>query len=225
MALDSHMNLYLSSEELGEYPNHWLDMLPDRAKVGIIANAVDYKTEDAREGFVNRQHDRLSALGVTPEEIELTSYYDKPDYAIRNRIKDFDGVWVTGGNVFMLRASMELSGLDRHIGGLVMESGLVYAGFSAGGCQTARHLYGLELVDPLHQLTERQRTADVFKGLGLLDKLVVPHYKSPNNPCTGGIDKVVTRLDELRARYVTLSDGDALVIRGGEEKILRARAA
>ena len=81
---------------------------------------------------------------------------------MRQVLSVFDGLWVRGGNVFVLRSAMAVSAADTAVVDLLAENSLVYAGYSAGPCVLARSLAGLESVDD----------ADAPRRLGLGEALV-----------------------------------------------------
>lgn len=57
-------------------------------------------------------------------------------------------IWVQGGNTFVLRHAMKLSGLDKILYKLYKENHpLIYSGDSAGVCVLAPTLEGVDILD------------------------------------------------------------------------------
>jgi hypothetical protein len=63
---------------------------------------------------------------------------------------------------------------------------VVYAGSSAGLCVLSPGLHGLEVVDDAGAVTRAYGSEPVWDGLGPLDEVFVPHYRSPGHPETAG---------------------------------------
>jgi dipeptidase E len=217
------MRMYLSSEQLGNHTDQLLSLWPDNNRVGVIANAVDGEAPEVRQEHLDDQFRQLAALGLEPEEINLTEYFDRPGRDVAERVsQNYGGLWVPGGNVFVLRQAMARSGLDHRMERLLTQTertGLVYAGYSAGSCQVADSLRGLELVDDPTEVPSKYHAMRIFRGLELMRALVVPHFESPDNPLSPAIDDVVESLQSRGAPYLTLHDGDVVVIRDGSQTI------
>jgi dipeptidase E len=191
------VKLYLSSFRLGDHPEHLVAMLPAKARIAVV-----------REQKVIAEHRWLVELGLRPEEIDLRDFAPG-ESDLRARLTGFDGMWVRGGNVFVLRAAMARSGADRILSELIRSEQLVYAGYSAGGCVLAPSLRGLELCDDVPNVDDV-----VWDGLGVLDEAFVPHLNSPGHPETELIEKVRDLYERTAVPYVALSDGQALVVDG-----------
>ncbi|ONI69716.1 hypothetical protein BWI15_24535 [Kribbella sp. ALI-6-A] len=205
------MKLYLSSFRLGDHPEHLVAMLPPKARIAVICNAIDSEEPVLREEKVAAEHRWLVELGLRPEEVDLRDFVPGEPGAegLRARLAGFDGMWVRGGNVFVLRAAMARSGADAILPELIRSERLVYAGYSAGGCVLAPSLRGLELCDDVSEVEDV-----VWDGLGVLDEAFVPHLNSPGHPETELIEKVRELYERTAVPYVPLSDGQALVING-----------
>jgi dipeptidase E len=201
------VKLYLSSFRLGDHPERWLAMLPARARIAVICNAIDIEEPVLREEKVLAEHRWLVELGLRPEEVDLRD--GPPDFS------DFDGLWVRGGNVFTLRTAMARSGADQILPDLISSEQIVYAGYSAGGCVLAPSLRGLELCDDPSVVDDV-----LWDGLGVLDEAFVPHLNSPGHPETELIDQVRDLYDRTAVPYVPLSDGQALVIDGPSRELV-----
>ncbi|GAA1513020.1 Type 1 glutamine amidotransferase-like domain-containing protein [Kribbella lupini] len=213
------MKLYLSSFRLGDHPERWLAMLPARARIAVICNAIDIEEPILREEKVLAEHRWLVELGLLPQEVDLRDFTPAEPgasaAALLTHLSSFDGLWVRGGNVFTLRAEMARSGLDQILPDLIRSEQLVYAGYSAGGCVLAPSLRGLELCDDASVVDDV-----VWDGLGVLDEAFVPHLNSPGHPETELIEQVRDLYDRTGVRYVPLRDGQALVIDGSSRELV-----
>ena len=211
------MRMYLSSFRMGDRPEHLVAMLPERARVAVVANAMDHQPADERAAGVTREIEALTALGLEPHELDLRAYTgSRPDTErLRTDLGAYDGAWVRGGNVFMLRHALASSGADAVLTELVRADRLVYAGYSAGPCVLAPSLRGLERCDDPDVV---QRTAGVpatYDGLGLLDVAFVPHVDSPGHPESELLGEVAARYAADGTPHRVLRDGQALVVRDG----------
>nr|WP_273482704.1 Type 1 glutamine amidotransferase-like domain-containing protein [Kribbella italica] len=182
-------------------------MLPARGRIAVICNAIDTEEPILREEKVRAEHRWLVELGLRPTEVDLRN--GLPDF------QEFDGLWVRGGNVFVLREAMARSGLDQLLPDLIRSEQIVYAGYSAGCCVLAPSLRGLELCDDASAVDDV-----LWDGLGVLDEAFVPHVNSPGHPETELIEQVRELYDRTAVPYVTLRDGQALVIDGSSRELV-----
>jgi dipeptidase E len=195
------VRLYLSSFRLGDHPERLTAMLPAQARVAVIGNALDAVPQLRPDG-VALELAALTGLGLTVAEHDLRT--DDP-----RDLTSYDGVWVRGGNVFVLREALRRGGADEQISGLIRSGEIVYAGYSAGACVLAPSLRGLELCDDPGDAGEV-----TWDGLGVLDHAIVPHLDSPGHPETDLVARVAARYDQDGTPYTGLSDGQALVVDG-----------
>ncbi|RZT26630.1 dipeptidase E [Kribbella sp. VKM Ac-2569] len=201
------MKLYLSSFRLGDHPEHLVALLPPAARVAVSCNAIDAEDPAVRREKVADEIGRLTELGLRAEEFDLRTSADFTTY---------DGVWVRGGNVFVLRAAMARSGADQVLPGLIRTEKLVYAGYSAGPCVLAPSLRGLELCDDLTAVDGEV----TFDGLGVLDQAIVPHLDSPGHPETELLAKVAALYERTGVPHLKMRDGQALVVNGDHRELV-----
>lgn len=117
------MKLYLSSFRLGNHPERMVAILPPAARVAVICNSIDTEDPAVRREKVADEITWLSELGLQPEELDLRDSTD-----LLARLTSYDGVWVRGGNVFVLRAALARSGADQILPELIRDEQIVYAG-------------------------------------------------------------------------------------------------
>ncbi|WP_433168204.1 Type 1 glutamine amidotransferase-like domain-containing protein [Kribbella sp. CA-247076] len=201
------MKLYLSSFRLGDHPERLVALLPPAARVAVVCNSIDAEDPAVRREKVADELTWLTELGLRPEELDLRESADLASY---------DGVWVRGGNVFVLRRALADSGVDQVLPELIRSEALVYAGYSAGACVLAPSLRGLELCDP----TDAVDGELIWDGLGVLDHAFVPHLDSPGHPETELVAKVAALYDQTGVAYVPMSDGQAFVVSGDQRELV-----
>jgi dipeptidase E len=160
---------------------------------------------------VTEELEALSTLGLEPETVDLRNFFGSPS-ATRNTLDAFNGVWVLGGNVFILRRAMKYSGFDQLLAEKAADSmPFVYSGYSAGACVLGPTLKGLHLVDPPEQLAEGYEAEVIWEGLNLLPYSIAPHFDSVH-PESLQINDVVEYFDAHQIPYRTLRDGEAIVV-------------
>lgn len=206
------MKFYLSSYRLGEKAQELARLMPAHNKrIAIIPNAKDYANEpEKRIDREEREMQSLSELGLEPELLDLREFFGWQDL-LKKKLSAFGGVWVLGGNTFVLRQAMWLSGFD-----LVMQDfnktnvDFVYAGYSAGCCVLAPTLKGLDIVDD-PSVKPYGDYPTLWEGLGLIDFSIAPHYQS-DHPESAGVEKEVEYMIANNLPYKTLRDGEVIII-------------
>lgn len=217
------MRLYLSSYRLGDHPHEWVRLLHGGQRIAVISNALDAAPDSAdytRVSAVAEQISDLAGLGLQGDDLDLRDYFDDPSH-LAETLTGYDGVWVRGGNSFVLRAAMKLSGADELLVRAIEDDQLVYAGYSAGPAVLSPSLRGIELVDPVEDVEPTYGIEPVWDGLDVLDFAFVPHYDSAPHPETEAIGRVVTRYERDGTPYRTVRDGQALLVDGrGQPRVV-----
>ena len=203
------MDLYLSSFRVGERATD-LQRLAAGKRIGYVANAVDHVASDPRAESNARSLAEVRNLGLEVEELDLQAYFGAAK-DLRAKLSELGGVWVRGGNTFVLRQAMRLSGFDDALVELAATD-FLYGGYSAGVCVLAPSLDGVQHVDD--PTARPYGDGDViWEGLSILDYLILPHYKS-DHPESAEIDEEVAYCTEKGIPFRTLSDGDVIIIEG-----------
>ncbi|WP_210324626.1 Type 1 glutamine amidotransferase-like domain-containing protein [Chelatococcus reniformis] len=175
-------------------------------------NALDNRPED-RERWRVGQLRKLEALGLTVRDLDLQDFFGAPN-RLREALREHDMVWINGGNAFILRRAMKLSGMDAQIIDLLERDEIVYAGFSAAAVIISQSLRGLEAVDDPHDVPDGYPAEIEWNGLGILPFAIVVHYKS-NHSESAAVEKEIEHYERLNIPYRTLRDGEVFVVRGG----------
>lgn len=206
------MKFYLSSFKLGNKAKELVRLMYRNKKIGYIPNAGDYTNGNLKRRNEINQSDmtELRKFGLEVEFLDLKEYFGKTN-DLRKKIKELGGVFVRGGNTFILRQAMKLSGFDILFKENLKRVDFVYAGYSAGICVLAPHFKALQTVDDPTDKPYKQLQATIWEGLGYLDYIILPHYKS-NHPESKAIDKEVKYCKKNNIQFKTLKDGEVIII-------------
>lgn len=201
------MNLYLSSFRIGERPDE-LKRLASHGTIGLIPNALDHAEPEVLADRTEEALHEIGGVGIDVELLDLMKYFGAKA-ELQAKLADLAGVWVRGGNTFVLRQAMRLSGFDESLLELALDD-FFYGGYSAGVCVLAPSLDGLQHVD---DPTARPYSDGevIWQGLGLIDYLILPHYKS-DHPESSEIDGEVDYCVEQGIPFRTLRDGEVIVL-------------
>ncbi len=203
------MKFYLSSFKLG---NNYGDLkrLVKNKRIGLIPNAIDNLSKDKVNFHISNSLRELEQLGLEPEILDLKEYFGRY-LELENKLNELKAVWVNGGNTFILRQAMKLSGFDRYVQTHLDDDNFTYGGFSAGICVLAPNLKGLQQVDKPDEFPYVDIKETIWEGLGVLDYLILPHYNSDHSE-SADIDKEVEYCIENKIPYKTLRDGEVIIL-------------
>ncbi|MDE1870472.1 MAG: Type 1 glutamine amidotransferase-like domain-containing protein [Candidatus Micrarchaeota archaeon] len=183
-------------------------MIPKGTSIGLIPNALDYVKLEIRRERNQKTMKELTDIGISVKMLDLRRYFGK-EKELKKKIYDLGGIWVRGGNTFVLRQAMRLSGLDKILKNMKRED-FLYAGYSAGGCVLSPDLEYLQNVDD-PTITPYRTKKVIWKGLGLIDYAFLPHYKS-DHPESEEIDKELEYCKKNGIPFKTLRDGEVIII-------------
>ena len=206
------MKFYLSSFKLGDKSVELARLMGKNKKIAYIPNACDYTKVDwdRRNNWEKQDMQSLKDLGLSVEYLDLKKYFGKTNQ-LRKKLNEFGGVFFRGGNTFILRQAMKLSGFDTIFKELLKKDDFVYSGYSAGICVLAPDFKAIQQVDDPtdHPYTEQKET--IWEGLGFLDYIILPHYKS-DHPESADIDKEVDFAKKNKIPFKALKDGEVIII-------------
>jgi dipeptidase E len=200
------MKFYLSSFKFGKEKNQLKDLTP-RGRIAIIPNALDFReTDDDRTArSLENKVERLEQLGLQAEVVNLKHYFGREEN-LRQLIEDIGAVFVLGGNVFVLRQAMKLSGLDNILTMLRDNPDFLYAGYSAAGCVLASSLEPYKVVGDATVTPYKELDKVIWEGLGFVDFAFMPHWDS-DHPETEAIDRGIEYCKQHDIKYRALRDG------------------
>ncbi len=205
------MKFYLSSYKLGTEIGKLKLMLPDNKKTAYISNALDFSNDpERRKQSEESDIEQLKQLGLKPEPLDLRDYFGKKE-ELKNKLNEFGIIWVRGGNCFVLRRAMKLSGLDSILKDLAGQNiNILYGGYSAGTCILGQTLEGLNFVDD-PDVNPYDNKEPIWDGIGILDYTIVPHYKS-DHPESKKIDEALEHMGKNKIPFKALRDGEVIII-------------
>jgi dipeptidase E len=207
------MRFYLSSYGMGNEVEMLKSLLPkDNKRFGYIPNALDFTGADperrVRQGQITM--DALRQVGIDPELLDLKDYFGR-ESALVKKVSELGGVWISGGNTFVLRQAMSLSGLDEILKGSALRKDFLYGGFSAAGCVLSPDLHAYEIVDDATDLPYAEIQKVTWEGLGLIDFAFMPHFDS-NHPESSDIAKEIQNCRDKGMPFKAVRDGEVLII-------------
>ena len=207
------MNYYLSSYKLGSEVAalHRLGKNTS-GSLGYITNALDFTSADPerKQRHIDQEMRELRELGFDVTSLDLRAYFgDEDDLAMH--LRRLGGVYVCGGNSFVLRQAMQLSGFDRALRARADRADFLYAGYSAGVCVLSPTLRAYAIVDDPTDMPYPQLRTQLWEGLGLLDFVFLPHYRS-DHPESAQIDQEVAYCIDNKVLFKAYRDGEVLII-------------
>lgn len=204
------MKLYLSSYKLGNKAEKIQSLISHNKPLAYISNALDFSNDlERRKASEQGDIDDLKSVNVSVETLDLRNYFNK-EQELKRKLINYGGIWVRGGNVFVLRQAFKLSGLDKIITELKNDTDFFYGGYSAGVCVLAETLKGIDLVDDPSMYPYDEVKETVWDGVGLLGYSIAPHYDSEHKE-SEDIDNVVRYFIENKMLFKALSDGDVII--------------
>lgn len=207
------MRCYLSSFRIGNQAARLQRLVGGKVETAVIANAVDADPTPVRQAKVEGELEALSALDLRPEELDLRTFFDRPD-ATEAALDGYGLVWLRGGNVFVLRHALHRSGADEALRRLLRRDALVYGGYSAGPCVLGPTIRGFSATDDPTVVTEMYGADPMWAGLGVVDFVVVPHVDSPDHPESERLTDLAARFHANGVLHRSLRDGEVLIIDG-----------
>ncbi len=202
------MKLYLSSYKLGNKIDELKKWIKENNnKICLIPNAKDVNEDEERKIKIEKDVMLLEEVGFNVTVISLVDYFNKKE-ELFEILKEFNAFYVVGGNVFILRQAMYLSGFDQYIESIQNKPNYLYSGYSAGICVLAKDLHGFELCDDININLYGINT--IWEGLGLFDYIFLPHYKSDHIEAKL-IDDIEKYAIDNNIKYKTLRDGDVII--------------
>jgi len=207
------MKLYLSSYKIGTEEDFLKEYIEENgSELAYIHNALDYSNPilEKRNATISGDIDNLVALGFNVSVLDLKDYFNKKE-DLSKKLATLNAVWVSGGNTFILRQAMFLSGFDEIVQDeLIGRDNFLYAGYSAGCCVLSPDLSYLQIVDNPNDFPYREISETIWGGLGVIDFALLPHYDS-EHPESEDIDKEIKYCIENKILFLALRDGEVII--------------
>lgn len=202
------MKLFLSSWRISD-PQKFSNFVGKpltEIKLGLIFNSKDYKPAEERKAKLDEHFAYYQNLGIQIEEIDLREYSESAD--ILKKFKEFDVLWLNGGNSFYLRLILAESGADKVLSEAI-ESGVVYGGDSAGALVAGPTLKHFEAADDASVVSRV-----IYDGLGFTDTVILPHWGSEEyGHILEGIEQ---KLQKDAYKTLRLTDDEFVMIENGQ---------
>ncbi|MGB4834173.1 MAG: Type 1 glutamine amidotransferase-like domain-containing protein [Candidatus Moraniibacteriota bacterium] len=207
------MKFYLSSYKIGDYPEKLLALFSENKRIDYIPNALDFTKADAerRRLHIEKDMQSLQQTGLHPELLDLKEYFEKKEM-LKTRLSELGGLFISGGNTFVLRQAMKLSGLDSILINSEVPENFVYAGYSAAGCVLSSSLEVYAITDDATDLPYKDQKETIWEGLHLIEYALLPHFES-NHPESEDAAKELQYCITNSIPYRTIKDGEALIIK------------
>ena len=174
----------------------------------LIPNALDAMFNNSgKQTIIQSDKKMLEEAGFNVTVASLEDYFGNSN-KLKKDFEQYKAFYAIGGNVFVLRKAMELSGFDKFLKEKSTRENVLYGGYSAGICVLSRRLSVLKLADQPRNPYNDDEVLE--EGIGLIDFLPIPHYKS-GYPVGDIIDRIVESCDRNGIRYKTLRDGESIV--------------
>lgn len=207
------MKLFLSSQAISrEQAPHLIELVGKSAKdshLAVIENAADVETSP--KAWLIRNREMIESHGFNIEYINLKHYVNDIQ-VLQRKLTEKDVLWFGGGNTYYLRWLVHDLGIEMILMDLVA-SGTVYGGGSAGSIIAGPTLRHFEIADDVGEAPEA-----LLDGLHFTNKVVLPHMDHRKyGPIMNNINN---KLQADGHQTVLLTDAQALVINGNEEKII-----
>jgi len=205
------MKFYLSSYKFGNEIEELKKLIPKNKKTAYISNALDFSDDlERRRKGEESAIEQFKNLNLDVEIIDLREYFNQKD-KLEKKLNAFGIIWVRGGNCFVLRQAMKLSGFDNILKNLAEKNvDILYGGDSAGICVLAPTLKGIDLMDDLTQRPYRKQIGTIWEGLGILNYSIIPHYNS-DHPESKDTDKTVRYMIKNKILFKVLEDGEVII--------------
>lgn len=216
------MRYYLSSFKIGNEIELFTKLYRKEKPIGYISNALDHIIDQEwLNKWTRNDIGDLTNLGFQVQPFDLREYfYDEK--RLQNALQELAGLWICGGNVFVLRQAMKLSGLDKIVLSEELPKNFVYGGYSAGCCVLSPTLRAYSQVDKPDVKPYPEAPDTIWEGLGVLDFCYMPHYKSDHSE-TEEVDKEIDYCREQNIPFKTFRDGEVLFINVDETQFYRPK--
>lgn len=205
------MKLYLSSYKIGNKPEilkKWIE--EHNNKICLIANSRDIFPDGERK-TIGLQSDAkdLQDLGFEVELLDLRDYFGKRD-ELEKVFQKIQAFYVVGGNTFVLRKAMKLSGFDELLKQYSDNPNFLYSGYSAGICLLSKDMHGVAIMDEPEADPYNSGMKPIYDGIGFVEETLIPHFESDHKE-TEAATRAVNFCQKNNLPYITLHDGDVII--------------
>jgi len=206
------MKFYLSSYKFGNEVEKLKALIQPGSRIGHINNAQDEIEINSEMQIDNQTSEiqQLNLLGFIAEPLDLKKYFGETD-ELRKKLYQLNGVWVSGGNTFVLRQAMKLSGFDIVFNELKSKTDFLYSGYSAGICILCDSFKYIQNVDNPYYFPYQKNMTVIWEGLGVFSYGLLPHYNSDHFE-SENIGKDIETCIDNKWLFKALRDGEVIII-------------
>jgi dipeptidase E len=207
------MKFYLSSYKLGNETEKLKSLIQQTSgKFAYIPNALDFVGVDPvrRKAQIEENIKDLASCGGLADVLDLQDYFEKSN-ELQEKLNDYGGLYVQGGNTFVLRQAFKLSGIDLILNKLRVRNDFLYIGYSAGVCVLTPDLKPYAITDDANNFPYDLLKETVWDGLNFLDFAFEPHYHS-DHPESSSTDKEIEYCIENKILFKAYHDGEVMII-------------
>lgn len=154
---------------------------------------------------------KLKLMGFRMIDIDIKNQTKEQ---LTEKMKNVDAIFVCGGNTYYLLKYAQKSGFDEVVRELVAK-GVIYIGSSAGSvlaCPTIEYIEDLD--------DKEKVNVDSYKGIGLVDFLILPHYEDPKY--AGFHQTILKKWGNNKYRIQTLSNDQVIIVDNNNIKVFSA---
>ena len=119
----------------------------------------------------------LETLGFNVELLDLRNYFGKSNELV-NLLERIHTFYVAGGNTFVLRKAMRLSGFDELLKQYANNDNYLYSGYSAGAYLLSKDMHGVAVMDEIDADLYESGLPPIDEGIGFIDETIIPHFQS-----------------------------------------------
>ncbi len=207
------MKYYLSSFKLGNETSKLKDLASKTiGNFGYIPNALDFTSADPvrKAKHIQDDMDDIRNYGVDIETLDLKDYFGKRE-ELKSKISSLSGLYVSGGNSFVLRQAFHLSGLDEILLSIQERDNFLYVAYSAGVCILTPTLKPYAITDDATDFPYKELQSQIWEGLGILDFAFEPHYQS-DHPESKSTDIEIQLCVDNKILFKAYRDGEVLIL-------------
>ena len=118
---------------------------------------------------------------------------------------DIDVIYVGGGNTFATLKKIKDSGYDKYIINYI-NNGVIYIGGSCGAHIVTKN------IEHLLDLDNNYCNLDDYKGLGLLDGIIIPHFNEVDYEPEKRMELYNKLITENKNKVYTLTNSESIIV-------------
>ena len=206
------MKLYLSSYKLGNSTDElkkWLQN-SENHKIALIINSRDmFPDSERKTNGIQSDIKDLEELGFDVTILDLKKYFNQKKL-LKQDLQNIHAFYAIGGNTFVLRKAMYLSGFDELLLEYSNNPNYLYAGYSAGICCLCKNMFPLSIIDDPNIDPYESNIPPIYNGLGLIEETIIPHFQSDHKE-TKLASKTVDFCQQNNIPYKAIKDGDVII--------------